>query len=513
MRLWPGHRDGRFESDPMTSSTSAAFSVRIVSPTAAPAWWRGLAAGTWTTIAGGAGQTLDAQKPAAAAAFPTTFSNHASLLTAWTGACADQARREYLLCANGGHSDYAGNECYGLRLSEEQPAWVRLNEPTPLGSPLYPVVAPGPTPHPSPHLSPAGVGLPWKWTDTNGDGSADNWNVSVNAQTTIEAAVFGDGRSRAMHTAGYAHYVETGAGAGRIWFPLQNSVTSGDGETRLYTVSFDRNDTRQVLANAIPGSTPPGYNAAANPWKVDHGRFAGLARGLDASVWHFCVSALDPATGDIWSCPPTYTNNQYALTRTNPTYSATTFTQSANWSWFPGAFMVVAHDAGVRLLIVGICSRNEIYVKRLDNDAERFVRVVLPNDGFNWDPGARWTAPPFGNRDPVGVNAMPDRVMSANYHAPSQSILLSDPYYLGGAVRRLRIPVTNRTYNPSGTWAWETLGTQYLRGTGTPPTRMNGIGQGTFTKVRMINDMGDGNAALVYTESTTGPTYVYKVPL
>lgn len=497
----------------MTRSNSASFAVQIVQAGAVPAWWRNLSPGTWTTVASGAQQTLDSQRPAAIANFPSLLANHGSLLTAWTGACTDQARREYLLCANGGHGDYGGNECYGLRLSQEQPAWVRLCEPTPLGGPLYPAVAPGPTPHPSPHLSPAGVGLPWVWQDSNGDGRADNWNISVNFQSGIDAAVFGDGRSRSMHTAGYQHYVEVGAGAGRIWFPMQNSVTSGDGGTRLQTVSFDRNDTRQVLANAIPGSTPPGYNAAVNPWKVDYGTFAGVPKSVDGSAWHFCVSALDPVTGDIWSCPPTYTNNYYGLTRTNPTYSGAYFAQPANWSWFPGAFMVVAHDAGVRLVIIGICTRNEIYVKRLDNDAERFVRVVLPNDGFNWDPGNRFTPPDFGNQDRVGVNSMPNRVMSANYHAPSQSILIADPFYLGGAVRRLKIPVTNRVYNPSGTWAWETLGGQYLRGTGTPPAQMNGIGQGTFTKVRMINDMGDGSAALVYVESTTGPTYVYKVPL
>ena len=497
----------------MTRSASAPFGVRIVPAGAVPAWWRNLAAGTWTTIAAGAGQTLDARKPAAVAGFPSLLANHPSLTTAWTGACVDQARREYLLCAGGGHGDYGGNECYGLRLSEAQPAWVRLCEPTPLGNPLYPAVSPGPTPHPSPHLSPPGVGIPWLWQDSNGDGLADNWNISVNFQSAIDAAVFGDGRSRSMHTAGYPHYVEFGAGAGRVWFPMQNSATSGGGGTFLQTVSFDRNETRQVLADAIPGSTPPAYNAAVNPWRVDYGRFAGVPQGVDGSGWHFCVSALDPVTGDIWSCPPTYTNNLYGLTRTHPTYTGTYFAQPTNWSWFPGAFIVAAHDPGVRLLIIGICTRNEIYVKRLDDDSARFVRVVLPNDGFNWDPGGRWTLPDFSNRDRVGVDAMPNRVMSSCYHAPSRSILLAEPFFLGGCVRRLRIPVSNGSYNPTGAWSWETLGPQYLRGTGAPPARMDGVVQGTFTKVRMINDMGDGSAALVYTESTTGPTFVYKIPL
>lgn len=498
----------------MTRSSSAPFDVRIVPPGAVPAWWRNVAPGAWTTVAAASGQTINAQKPAAVANFPSIMRQHADVCTAWTGACVDQARREYLLCANGGHADYAGNECYGLRLSEEQPAWVRLCEPTPLADPLYPAVPPGPTPHPSPHLSPAGVGLPWRWLDSNGDGLPDNWNVSWNFQGGIDAAaVFGDGRSRAMHTAGYAQYVEFGNGAGRIWFPMQNSATSGNGGTFLYTVSFDRNEARQVLADAIPGSIPPGYNAAVNPWRVDYGRFAGVPLGVDGTSWHFSVSTLDPATGDIWSCPPTPTNNQYGLTRTHPTYVGATFTQPSNWSWFPGAFMVAAHDAGIRLLVIGICTRNEIYVKRLDDDSARFVRVVLPNDGFNWDAGGRWTLPPFGNRDPVGVDSMPDRVMSAGYHAPSQSILIADPFYLGGCIRRLRIPAINRVYNAAGAWSWETLSPQYRRGTGTPPAQMNGVQQGTFTKVRMINDMGDGNAALVYTESTTGPTFVYKVPL
>ena len=42
-------------------------------------------------------------------------SRHA-IVTAWTGGCVDQDRGELILAANGGHTDYAGNEVYACQL-------------------------------------------------------------------------------------------------------------------------------------------------------------------------------------------------------------------------------------------------------------------------------------------------------------------------------------------------------------------------------------------------------------
>jgi len=36
--------------------------------------------------------------------------------------------------------------------------------------------------------------------------------------------------------------------------------------------------------------------------------------------------------------------------------------------------------------------------------------------------------------------------------------------------------------------------------------------QGTFSKFQMIEDMGNGQAALCFVASTTGPLFVYKLP-
>ena len=438
-----------------------SVSSACVGPGSAPQWFVDQASGSWLPIAGpgtvvGAGGTLDAVKPSqaafdamAASAGGTTVSAHASLTTAWTGACVDQARKEYLMVANGGHADYCGNEAYALKLNQAQPKWVRLNDPT--------------------------------------------TSISVNSMADyFTPATYADGRSRAMHTAGYANCID-----GKVWFAMQNSYTSSAGTTSLSIVSFNRNQ----YPDAATGQAPTAYAGDPNPWITNYGTLGGISTGGTDGL-HFGLTAYDSLTKDVWTTANSSTSNGYFRLRTTP-FSTTTFRNAVAWSGAPYAFMACASD--LRLLIVGIWAQNVIFVKPLDNDGAGFTPVKLPDDGFNWDPSAKWVWPGYGPNTPPGVNRMYDK-MSANYHAPSKSIWVVSPYSIGSTVRRLSIPISGSAYDPAGTWAWSTL-------TPATPPGMVGVVQGTFNKCRMIDDMGNGQAAMVYCESTTGPTYVYKLPV
>lgn len=108
-----------------------------ISSTSAPAWFSALPERTWTDIAGGTGYsgaawqkgtTLKGVEPSPAV---VGGNGHDSIIKAWNGAVALQSRREYLKIAEGGHTDYFGNEIYALSLGDETPQWKRIWGPTP----------------------------------------------------------------------------------------------------------------------------------------------------------------------------------------------------------------------------------------------------------------------------------------------------------------------------------------------------------------------------------------------
>jgi hypothetical protein len=101
-------------------------------PTAtAPAWFINQTPGTWISIASGAGQRIQDVLPNPIPHSAQLADQPSSITSAWTGGAVDQSRGEYMLCANGGHADYPGNECYALSTRDTTPSWRRLTDPTP----------------------------------------------------------------------------------------------------------------------------------------------------------------------------------------------------------------------------------------------------------------------------------------------------------------------------------------------------------------------------------------------
>ncbi len=187
----------------------------------APAWFVNAAEGSWTTVAGAANQTIENVLPNPVPNNPGSSPN--SITAAWTGGGVDQPRGEYILCANGGHADYPGNECYAISMRSETPAWRRLSDPTPQSHIVF--------------------------------------NDSVGPLGAVNA----DGRPRAMHSTFECY------GDGRVWFPEQNSYTSPGGGTTHAVISYNRDALGA-------GTTPlPWTLADLGPWNLHpkpnfHGR-------------------------------------------------------------------------------------------------------------------------------------------------------------------------------------------------------------------------------------------------
>ena len=88
------------------------------------------------------------------------------------------------------------------------------------------------------------------------------------------------------------------------------------------------------------------------------------------------------------------------------------------------------------------------------------------------------------------------------YHKPSRAILCWDGD--GVNLRKLAIPASI-----GSTWTWSRVSP--ASGNSVTPTAAET--NGTFGRFNIIEDMGNGQSALCVVNSTTGPTFVYKLPV
>lgn len=394
----------------------------------APAWWTSAPDGQWTAIAGTSGQRITDVLPSPVPSSGLSGENPASITKAWTGGAVDQRRGEYLLVGNGGHADYCGNEGYALSLRSETPGWRRISSPTP--------------------------------------------NGSLGAVTSEGTGLYADGRPRAMHSTFECF------GDGRVWFALQNSVTSGGGGSIMRSVSFDRD----ILGGA---STPAPY--ATNPWIVGNSLpLASLA--TDGTALIFGVSAFDRVGHKVWGLGGNSANitSYWSIDTIGPTRGTITgYAAGKSFGHF-GTWAVVAHD--LRILVAGDHLRNAICVLDLDN----------PSGANAWTQVTNVTGTGFFAAGGGGV-----------YVAKNRTIGIGDPRSIGNAIYRLAIPtkVTNGrvVYDPAGQWAWS-------NSTPAGPA-ISTIGSGAYSKWNIVEDMGDGRSCIVYVPDIAGPTYVYKIPV
>lgn len=441
----------------------------------------------------------------------------------YCGATSDQDRNEYIMCANGGDGDYPGNETYILRLNTDTPRWHRLNDPSPNVSRMTvfsgTVTSVGRTPT-------------YAGTTEVMDFNPDPLNLFggvTNPPLYPPEPSNGQQRPRAMHTYGYQHYVKGSDGVGRVWFANMGSMSIGPGGS-LYALSFNR-DQYGALSDLY---APPAYGVAAdstNPWTYHQNQFP-------LSDTNASLSVYDPVDRKIWrmgsamndsgryhsmnvSTPGSFVQQQYFAT---PIGSGIT----------KNGFSVLAPlSTASRLWIVGIQgSPARVWIRNVASDTDSATGstagVIIPGssieqDGFNWDPLNRYSVQGGVDELPVPISGQRSAAMSAVYHDATKSILIVNPYGMGGTIRQLLIPTTGGEYDINGTnsdgttgWKWKTFS---AGGTNSnvynQPTSYSGMGGsawmfGTWNRAQLFSNVG-GATIIVYAEDPGVGTYVYRV--
>jgi hypothetical protein len=256
---------------------------------------------TWVAVANSVGRRIIDHIPVPTpAATGASYGNSPRAITnAWNGASVDQRRGEYIMVANGGHADYAGNEAYGINFRQENPAWRRLSDPTP---------------------------------NSFMTGISDEGN-----------GLYADGRPRAMHNTFQCF------GDGRVWMPLMNSVTSGGGGSIDKKISWNRD----LLGTA---ATPAPYST--NPWNDYGAVFGGL--GLTSMI--FGVAVFHRYRHRVYGLGGNGANNTtwWYINTLGPNIGTSSFFQSGQSFGHWGGWAVCAHDLDI--IVAGDHLRNAICV-------------------------------------------------------------------------------------------------------------------------------------------------------
>lgn len=353
-----------------------------------PVWFTNMQDKTWSTPVS---NTLDNVKD-------PLFSNNTAipLMEAWTTATFDESRGEFLMCAQGGHGDYAGNETYALKIKQTSPSWSRLNNAS----------------------SPSG-----------------------GSETT---GVYGDGKPRANH--GYNTQVFAN---NRIW-RLGMPAVSSSGTNYRFIWAFNRStlqwenygdDGTKHLAGGWANEGSCAYDAGTNCI------YSIYNYANDEGIWRINV-----LTGE----KKVYPNGC-----------------QIGYSW-----SVVIPES--RAWIVGGGNPEQLWV-------------------FDLDTMTKYQPQTTGSGSPRYGAA------GAVYHAASKSILCWNGNDAAN-LQALRIPS-----NPfTGTYTWETIIPS--QGNTTIPS----VGQTNnliYGKMRLIEDMGNGQSAIVLVTSTQQGGYLYKLPI
>jgi hypothetical protein len=286
-----------------------------------------------------------------------------------------------------------------------------------------------------------------------------------------------DGNPRTVH--GWFHtFCDNN---GRLWITAVMANPSGDWATNTYSV--DRNN--------LSGTTPWMY----------HGRLYSTIPGGSAGStfgWQGGAGAFDPTNNKIWKRADFYVGQGVASIDCATAVAAGPQNQSTG-PQVPGSTYYDNRD------VVGVSPAPSVittgtvtpcWIQLLINGGPRIDVMDLNNPtGLFFSPSAS------------GTGSYPDGA-GAVWHRASNAVLVYDLSF-GANIGMLKLSSNDPR---TASYGWSTV-TPAAGNTATPATDQVSQFRGLFSKVQLINDMGNGQSALVAMCGYRGSTYVYKLPL
>lgn len=289
-------------------------------------------------------------------------------------------------------------------------------------------------------------------------------NLGYNPPNTSHA----DGSPRPTH----GWFYQICDSKSRIWH-IGAGYASPGGEWGTTLYSIDRNNLgagwtfHGRLWPSIPGGRPGStFGFQSGPCAYDRSR---------QIMWVGAEFATNDAVAKVDLAAALAAGPQSQTT--GPAVPGRTIVNEA-YTGLNNAWSVVLHDRA-SLWVVGRPSSSQLWILDPSNPSVGFQERATSGSG-SWSRGC-----------------------GAVYVAAHKRIYVGGTE-TGAVVRYLTVP----TDPLNGTWTWTTLTNGAGSATPTPGYQYNG----TFSKLQVIEDMGNGQAALVLMSNVQGPSYVYKLP-
>jgi len=270
-----------------------------------------------------------------------------------------------------------------------------------------------------------------------------------------------DGRPRAVHGWNRCVFAK-----GQVWYPGLTGMAAGNSGSSTATFAFSR--------DACDGRSLPIPSSQA-PWSFKGLAMDPLSSGINLEAGPACYDKVD---NQIWAFANTsYVDPDHHFWSVDGSSGAVKlYNRKVGNPSFGSQWAAVAHD--LRVALVSEQNTSKVWVIDLKN------------------PGNGMTPIDTGTANDIGAGVV--------YHQPSRAILLWNEN--GSSLRKLSIPS-----NPLGSgYSWSTVNA--AGGNSVTPSVPDSDYRGTYSKFNIIEDMGNGQSALVLVTSTKGPVYVYKLP-
>lgn len=229
----------------------------------------------------------------------------------------------------------------------------------------------------------------------------------------------------------------------------------------------------------------PGWTYHGRLWTSVPGGAPGSSFGFQSGpcaydrVGNLMYAAADMATNDgissfnVASCVAAGPQNQ----STGPAVPSRVLINEG-FTGLNGAWSAVLQNYSVRYWVVGRPSTSRLWILNPQNTAAGFQERATSGTG-SWSQGC-----------------------GAVYVAAHNAIYVAG-VETGATVRKLTVPADPLT----GAWQWSTI----TNGAGSATPQAGFQYNGTFGKLQVIEDMGNGQAALVLMSNVEGATFVYKL--
>jgi hypothetical protein len=305
------------------------------------------------------------------------------------------------------------------------------------------------------------------------------WGPTPNSQILTNdpgynppATSHADGNPRPVH----GWYNPQCSGDGRIWLIGAPAYGNPGGQWGTSVYSIDRNNLSAGwmyhgrLWPTIPGGAPgSSFGFQSGPCAYDRAGNIMYAAGdfaVSNGVAQFNAATAVAAGAQSQS--------------TGPAVPGSSQINTGDFTGLENAWSVILHNFPARYWVVGCTGSSQLWILDPTNVAAGFKKVSTSGTG-SWN---------------SGCNALYIAAYNAIYVGGVET---------GATVRKLVVPANPLT----GTWTWTTLTNNSGSATPAGGYQYNG----TFSKLQVIEDMGNGQAALVLMSDVASGTYVYKLPV